>query len=255
MCLIVFAWRQHARYPLLVAANRDEFRDRPAAPMEWWQEPPHVLAGRDLLAGGTWLALSADGRFAAVTNYRERTPQTAARSRGELVSRFVAGKDAPQDHAGAIEPDQYGGFSVLLMSGDELVYGSNRGAPFRSLPPGVYGLSNASLDTPWPKLERAKDGLKNRLANSPITLDDLLEVVADRTPADDSAQRGDELLHHYSAADRRAMSAPFIVGERYGTRCSTAVVYRNDHHVEVAERRFGAAGETDGESRFVFRVD
>ena len=255
MCLIVFAWRQVPQYPLVVAANRDEFRARAAAPMEWWQDPPNVLGGRDLEAGGTWLALSSTGRFAAVTNYRERGRSTAARSRGELVSRFVAGEQSPKGNADAIDPDRYAGFSLLTMSGGELAYGSNRGEPFRRLPPGVYGLSNAALDTPWPKLERAREALRTSLSNDPMTLDDLFAIVADRTPAEHPNGSGGERLEGYSETERRAMSAPFIVGTTYGTRCSTAVIYRADEHIEVGERRFDAAGSASGESRFVFRRD
>ena len=255
MCLIVFAWQQVPNYPLVVAANRDEFRARPAAPMAWWHDQPNVLAGRDLEAGGTWLALSSTGRFAAVTNYRERQRPTAERSRGELVSRFVAGRQSPKENADAIDPEHYGGFSLLLMSGSELMYGSNRGESFRSLPPGVYGLSNAALDTPWPKLQRARNALQASVTSHTVTLDDLFGIVADRTPAEDLSDSGDELLDGYSETERRALTAPFIVGANYGTRCSTAVVYRADSHVEVGERQFDATGDATGESRFVFRVD
>ena len=255
MCLIVFAWQTVPNYPLVIAANRDEFRARPAAPMAWWQDQPNILAGRDLEAGGTWLALSSTGRFAAVTNYRERNRSTGERSRGELVSQFVDGEHSPMENARAIDADRYSGFSLLLMSGNELVYGSNRGEPFRLLPPGVYGLSNAALDTAWPKLERAREALRANLANDFTTLDELFAIVADRTPAEDITQVGDELLGGDSETERRARSAPFIVGATYGTRCSTAVIYRADAHVEAAERRFDGSGNATGESRFVFRVD
>ncbi len=251
MCLIAFAWRAHADFPLVFAANRDEFHARPTEAMAWWADVDGMLAGRDLEAGGTWLALSRSGRFSTVTNYRETAHAPAARSRGELVAGFPADSAAPGDYLSAVDGADFAGYSLLATDGKELAYGSNRGDDSRLLTPGVYGLSNASLDTPWPKLVRAREGMRKLLSVSAVSLDDLLDLVADREPAepDEIPRTGLPFAHE------RALSAPFIVSPEYGTRCSTAVVCRADGHVEVAERRFDASGEVSGESRFVFLAE
>ena len=251
MCLIAFAWKQHADFPFVFAANRDEFHARPTEAMAWWSDADGMLAGRDLEAGGTWLALSRSGRFSTVTNYRETTPAPAARSRGEIVARFPVDTVAPGEYLDALDGDRYAGYSLLATDGRELAYGSNRGDGSRLLKPGTYGLSNAALDTPWPKLKRTRDALRELLPAGDVSLDDLLELVADREPAepDEIPQTGLPFEHE------RALSAPFIIGREYGTRCSTAIVCRADGHVEVAERRFDPDGDISGESRFVFLAE
>ena len=255
MCLIVFAWRRHPDYPLVLAANRDEFHARDAEPMAWWADKPSLLAGRDLKAGGTWLAVARNGRFATVTNYREdsATPDAGARprSRGEIVTQFVDGAAAGDEFVESLDGAAYAGFSVLLADRERMVYGSNRGDPLAILEPGVYGLSNASLDTPWPKLVRTRTALLDVLAGELIDHDSLFDIIADRKPADDAESRSADLPFEMG----RAVSAPFIVTPDYGTRCSTALLCRADGHVEIAERRFDAAGQLTGESRFVFRAD
>jgi len=247
MCLIAFAWRAHPDYPLLLAANRDEAHARASSAMGWWDDETSVLGGRDLEAGGSWLAFSRNGRLATVTNFREKNGGArAARSRGEIVSRFVAGGARPGEFAAGLDGDRYAGYSVLLSDGDELVYASNRGDATTPLAPGVYGLSNASLDTPWPKLVASRESLRQRLGSDELTLDDLFDIVADRrcAPPDPSIELPFEMS--------RAITAAFIVTPEYGTRCSTALLTRTDGHIEIGERRFDADGETTGESRFVF---
>ena len=251
MCLIVFAWQQHRECPFLLAANRDEQHARPAAPMEWWPDSESVLGGRDLQAGGTWLALAQNGRFACVTNYREQPPgDTTLRSRGELVADFVAGNESALDYAEALRGDRYAGFSLLVMDAKELVYVSNREADARVLSPGVYGLSNAALDTPWPKLVATRTAMSELLGASSPTLDSLLGIVLERSAASPNSTT-DDLPTDLT----QIMSTPFIVGDSYGTRCSTAVLYRDDGHAEVLERRFASGGAPDGESRIVFLLD
>src|SRR5262245_10572919 len=155
MCLLVLAWDMHPRYRLVFAGNRDEFHERPSAPLGWWTDSPRILAGRDLQAGGTWLGLSRQGRFGVVTNFRDlQRPLEGAPSRGALITRWLAG-EAPLDgfleelHESAA---RYAGFNLLLSDGESLVYASNRLPEFsRTLAPGIYGLSNHLLDTPWPK--------------------------------------------------------------------------------------------------------
>ena len=248
MCLIACAWQTDPEFPFVFVANRDEFHARPSEAMGWWHDNEEILAGRDLQAGGTWLAVHRSGRLSTVTNYRETPPIAAARSRGELVAGFPADSARPGDFLDTLDGSLYSGFSLLVTDGNELAYGSNRGTEKSVLAPGVYGLSNAALDTPWPKLVRAREGLRSLLTTGAPRLDDLLDLVADRRPAEpDEVPRTGLPFEH-----ERALSSPFIVGPDYGTRCSTAIVCRQDGHVEVAERRFDADGSISGESRFVF---
>lgn len=252
MCLIVFAWRAHPDYPLIVAANRDEYHARPAEPMGTWDDRPTLLAGRDAEAGGTWLGITRSGRFAAVTNYRERPQSGGERSRGEIVTGFADGDLEPLAYVESLPGEQYAGYSVLAANPEAIAYGSNRGDAARVLAPGVYGLSNSSLDTPWTKLTRTRDALADRVGASrpgstdDIGLDVLIELMADRR----TASVEDPSLPFEIA---RAVSAAFVLGDDYGTRCSTALICRADGHVEALERRFDAAGETTGESRFTFQ--
>ena len=247
MCLIVFAWQQHADYPLILAANRDEFHARPAAPMAWWRDKPAVLGGRDLKAGGTWLAIAKNGRFATVTNYRENVTSNARRTRGEIVTRFVSNDDDADTYAHSLDDDSYAGFSVLVKDREQLIYKSNRGDAQTRLSAGTFGLSNASLDTPWPKLVRTREALNAAIGEQRLSLDVLFDIVADREPAGEREASADLPFEM-----ERAISAPFIVTPDYGTRCSTALLIRADGHVEIAERRFKPSGDLDGESRFVF---
>src|SRR6185295_4694266 len=162
MCLIAFAWRAHPHYRLVVAANRDEYFGRPAAPAGFWDDHPNVLAGRDLEAGGTWLGVTLDGRFAALTNYRNPADKkTGAPSRGSLVSDFLTGKAAPMEYLQGVEQRavNYNGFSLLAGDAASLAFLSNRGGHASRVAPGIHGLSNHLLDTPWPKVRKGKAGL------------------------------------------------------------------------------------------------
>lgn len=249
MCLVVLAWKSHPDYRLILAANRDEFHGRPSAGATWWDDQPSILAGRDLQAGGTWLAVSGSGRFATVTNYREQQrPRLGLRSRGELVTNFVAGGDGPLPYATSLDGERYAGFSLLTADAEELACVSNRGDDAVALEPGVYGLSNASLDTPWTKLVRSKDALVDLLSDDRIDEEALLKLVADRQTAPAADIQSDELPFDLA----RALTAPFIVAPEYGTRCSTVVLIGTDGSVRFTERRFGPDGEQAGESRFQF---
>jgi len=250
MCLVILAWQVHPEYPLIIAANRDELHRRPAAAMHWWPDRPGVLAGRDLEAGGTWLAVSRDGRYAGVTNVRETAPAaTSFRTRGELVRDFVTGRDPAMNYATSIEGGAYRGFNMFAGDGAELLYMSNRGAPPRLLASGIYGISNALLDTPWPKLQRTRERLRELVESGDISTESLFEILADRMPAPDVAVP--EGLVDASLA--RAASAPFIVHPDYGTRCSTTLLRRRDGSMIVGERSFDAGGEPTGQE--TFRID
>jgi uncharacterized protein with NRDE domain len=256
MCLLVFAWNLHSRYRLVVAANRDEFHDRPAAPLAWWQDVPGVLAGRDLRGGGTWMGVSRTGRFGVLTNYRDLEPPPApdAPSRGELVTRFLAGSTAAQDWLDALRPGaaRYAGFNLLVGMHDGLHYFSNRngGVP-QPLSPGLYGLSNHLLDSPWPKLLRARERLRDLVTTDRVNPDSLFALLADRTPADPAAMPATGLPPDWE----RALSAPFVVHGRYGTRCSTVLLVERDGRTTMLERRFDAAGNQTGASRLQFAAD
>ncbi|NGP52556.1 NRDE family protein [Thioalkalivibrio sp. XN8] len=251
MCLLVFAWQTAAARPLVLAGNRDEFHDRPAAPADWWPGP--IVGGRDLRAGGTWLAAARDGRFAVVTNYREPMAEgRGPRSRGELVSAYLAGDTGPQEWARrvAARGDDYAGFNLLLGAPDRLVYLSNRGRGPEVLEPGIYGLSNHLLDTPWPKLERTRARFAELLGAGADT-GALLGMLADRTPA-----AADELPDTGLPPEwERLLSSPFIVDPRYGTRCSTVLRLAKGVGMELAERSFDPAGAAVDERRFEFALE
>jgi uncharacterized protein with NRDE domain len=252
VCLLVLAWGAHPRYRLVVAANRDEYHERPAAPLAKWTEPPGILAGRDLRAAGTWLGIDRARRFGVVTNFRElQQPQPAAPSRGGLIPQYLAGGEGAQQFFARLETaaGEYSGFNLLLADAGSLWYGSNRALPFaRELPPGVYGLSNELLDTPWPKLLRVKARFQEWLAQAAATPEGLLALLADRTPSAD----GDASLPTGGLPREweRILSAPFVVHPVYGTRCSTVVLLEPGGALHLAERRFDSAGEPSGESEF-----
>lgn len=253
MCLVVVAWKSHPRYRLVVAANRDEFHERPAAPLGWWNDDARVLAGRDLRAGGAWLGVSRSGRFGTVTNFREleRAPAPDALSRGRLVPDFLASDVATQDfvafRSGAA--DRYAGFNLLLASPHSLHYFSNRVAePARALAPGIYGLSNHWLDSPWPKLVRTRGRFADVIESGEPDSAALFDLLADRDPVP-----GDEVPSNGLDADlARALSAPFVLHERYGTRCSSVVLVGHDGRTTVIERRFDATGTQTGATRLEF---
>jgi uncharacterized protein with NRDE domain len=253
MCLLVVAWLSHPRYRLVVAGNRDEFHDRPAAPLNWWSDAPGILGGRDLRAGGTWLGLARSGRFGLVTNFRDAdaVPSAGAPSRGQLVPDYLRAGGAASQFLGALQAESAGfaGFNLLVGDATGVHYYSNVGAePPRALPPGIYGLSNHRLDEPWPKLTRTRERLTAALAHDILDPAALLELLADRTPAADPAPSHSGLPPDLE----RALSAPFVRHERYGTRCSTVVLVEHHRHTVVLERRFDAAGAQSGTTRIEF---
>lgn len=251
MCLIAFAWRAHPDHRLIVAANRDELHRRPTQSARWWADRPEVFAGRDLQAGGTWLAMTRNGRFATVTNYREnQQKRSGLDSRGDLVTNFVTGTDSPERFVGKLDGERYAGFSLLAADADDLAYVSNRGDPPVLLEPGVYGLSNASLDTPWSKLLRSRTALQALIDKDGVNEVALLRLLDDRTPAPAAEVHTDELPFDLA----RRFTAPFIVTGDYGTRCSTALIWRNDGSVSIHERSFDAAGEVTGNSSIKFQT-
>ncbi len=249
MCLLVFAWRSLPGYSLILAGNRDEFHNRPAQAAHWWEEPNGIFAGRDLQAGGSWLGVSRAGRFAVVTNFREPgTATSGRRSRGELVVDFLSASATTlewTDRLAEIQ-DEYGGFNLIIGDGEQIHHLTNRGEDRPCLDPGIYGLSNHHLDTPWPKVTAARAGLRRLVDDDRVEPDALFELLSDRTPVPDR-----ELPHTGVPLEwERLLSSVFIVDPRYGTRASTIVLVGADGRHEFEERRFDQDGEVEGESCF-----
>jgi uncharacterized protein with NRDE domain len=245
MCLIALAWRARPAYRLIVAANRDEYFGRPSAPAAFWDDHRGVLAGRDLEAGGTWLGITLEGRFAALTNYRNPADRkTGVPSRGALVSDFLTSRTAPAEYARQIEQraTSYNGFSLLAGDADSLWFVSNRGGKPQRVTPGVHGLSNHLLDTPWPKVERAKARLAEQLkqAFDSASAFDLLGDT-DRAPSAELPSTGVSL-----ELEERLSAIRILASGGYGTRCSTVVCFTNDGRIEFHERSYREDGGASG---------
>jgi uncharacterized protein with NRDE domain len=256
VCLLVLAWHCHPRYRLVLAGNRDEFHARPASPLGWWQEQPQVLAGRDQQAGGAWLGASRSGRLGVVTNFRDpdAAPRGAAPSRGELVPGYLVAGEPPARFLDGLagRASDYAGFNLLLADAAGLHYYSNSTADApRELPGGVYALSNHRLDTPWEKVERTRAAFRTLLEDgAELAPNALFELLGDRNPGAPPSRPDPRL----PAGLEHALAAPFVVHERYGTRCSSVVLVGRDGRTVVAERRFDAWGAQTGASRFEFQA-
>ena len=237
MCLVLFAWQQHPQYKLVAAANRDEFYARPSAPAQFWQDAPHILAGRDLEQSGTWLGVTRSGRFAAITNVRDPTAKQGARSRGHLVRDFLNSDQTPNGFIAQIQNciSNYSSFNLLLSDGSALHYCNSNGDNI-ALPPCIYGLSNAALDTPWPKVSTGKQALADTLSD--VQHESLFCLLADRTIADDKQLPATGIPQWLE----QKLSASFIHFDSYGTRCSTLVLQTHDGHIDFLERQFDEQG-------------
>ena len=246
MCLALLALDAHPAYAVVIAANRDEHHARPTAPAAWWKEG--WIAGRDLSAGGTWLAVTRAGRFALVTNVREPGfMETGARSRGTLVTRAVAEMSWPAESVAGIAATgaEYHGFNLIVGDLVTSYWGSNRAQGSRGLAPGIHGLSNAALDTPWPKVQRSKAALAAWCTSRANNVEALFAALGDRTLAADALLPATGVSLEWE----RRLSAPFIVGEGvgYGTRSSTIVTLGRDGSARFVERTFDPAGHQIGE--------
>jgi uncharacterized protein with NRDE domain len=250
MCLILIAWRSTPEFPLVIAANRDEFHARAAEPAHWWPTTPEVLAGRDLQAGGTWLGLTRSGRFAALTNYRDPEQRRAnTPSRGGLVTSILHSADNTQQVLQRLHQEgaSYNGFNMLFSDGEGLgIYESMSGAG-RELGPGIYGLSNHLLDTPWPKVQAAKSRLSAALSDLPDT-HSALALLRDAQLAPDHSlpQTG------MSVEWERLLSSAFIRSPIYGTRCSTVVQVDRAGHVCFEEWTWDTSGRETGRVQHQF---
>ena len=229
----------HPAYSLVLAANRDELHERPTAPAEYWPAPSgEIFGGRDLLANGTWLGVTRRGRVAALTNVRSPAARKEGRSRGLLVRDVLEGKGTLLSDLGAIEEARgaYPSHNLLAFEGEEAVFASDQG--IQQPPNGIHGLSNATLDTPWPKVVRGVERLKEVLSD-PIDREKLFAILADRgvAPASDLPATG------VSPEIERMLSAAFIVSPIYGTRSSTVVLVGTDGAIDFEERSFSSSGE------------
>ncbi|MDN3637799.1 NRDE family protein [Simiduia curdlanivorans] len=249
MCLLFIGHQAHAHWPLILASNRDEFHQRPTAAAHFWPEQPQWLGGKDLEAGGSWLLLNQRGRFGALTNVRNGQQTTGKLSRGELVKRAAA-----IDHAGAIDGREFGAFNLVtgaLRGGHwQLEVRSNQSWPMPSstLNAGVHGLSNASINTPWPKVASGRRELRQLLSSSGSEAElelGLWQLLGNRDPApvtelpNTGIDRDMELL----------LSSRFIVNQRYGTRASTLLLVDRQQRALFIERSFDATGTQVGETR------
>lgn len=281
MCLLLFALHVRDDYPLIVAANRDEFYERPSAPVDFWEDAPDILAGRDLKEGGTWLGITRAGRIAALTNYRDPGSfRDTAPSRGALVSRYLQGNQSPEKYLGdlASHSDFYNGFNLIVGDSSGLFYFSNRTLPDRDDPvyplpeissaersvsapssprkisPGIHGLSNSLLDIPWPKVIRGKKALETLLAAPAYPEPELLlAMLEDRTPA------ADDLLPSTGVGiEWERMLSPMFIHRSdpgYGTRSSTVILVDGKGTTTFVERIFDRRGVAERTSRFVLRRD
>jgi uncharacterized protein with NRDE domain len=253
MCVILFAVDAHPRYPLVVAANRDEWFHRPTAAAGFWADAPDIFAGRDLEQHGTWMGVSRTGRFAAVTNVREGGPARAnARSRGALVSGFLTGTETPTEFAASVAGGgaDYNGFNLLLGVGSKMMYLSNRGGTPASVSPGVHGLSNHLLNTAWPKVQQGKTQLAAALKTDDVEIARLFDILADRSPAPDSSLPSTGV----PTQRERELSALHVLAGDYGTRTATVLLIDAGGRVHCRERSFDKAGNATGEVAQSFRL-
>ena len=238
MCLLLLGIDVHPDYKLILAANRDEFYDRPTAPASFWKESPNLLAGRDLKEGGTWLGITREGRLAAITNYRDSASnRTDAPSRGGLVSDFLLSRENPETYVARIARvgHEYNGFNLVAGCGHRYYWYSNRGGDPRPLGPGIYGVCNHLLDTPWPKVARAKAAFRKVIFQTPTPEpESFFKLLSDdaKPPDEDLPTTGVGLEWE------RILGPVFVRSDTYGTRSSTILLGERDNRVTFVERTF-----------------
>jgi len=256
MCLIAFAWKAHPSLPLVVAANRDEWHERPATPADWWPEHGNVLAGKDLRAGGTWLGMTRSGKFAALTNFRDPSDRkSAAPSRGQLVMDYLTGSQSALEYLTALRKraDQYEGFNLLTGDQHSLFYFGSRIGEILAVPAGVHALSNHTLNEPWPKVEKAKSALEEALqAEMPWKARQMAiyELLSDPSRPDDAALPDTGVGLDWE----RVLSPALIVTAPYGTRCSTVLAMDANGTVVFTEYTRRADGSVAHEADYSFAL-
>ena len=251
MCLIFLGLKNHPKYKLIVAANRDEFYERRTAPAAFWEDHPQILGGRDLEANGTWLGMTTGGRISMVTNFRDpRNIHAHAPSRGKLVTDYLLDKNSGEKYLNRVEPHakKYNGFSLIAGTVDELYYFSNYKDGIILLNSGLFGLSNHLLETPWPKVEKGKSKIQQLLKAPAVRAEDLFDVLSDETVSEDA-----RLPDTGVGLEReRALSAAFIKSPGYGTRSSTVILVDYNNHVSFHERIFDPASGEFSYQRFQY---
>ena len=255
MCLLLLAIKSHSVYKLVIAANRDEYYDRPTAPASFWEDRPDLLAGRDLRAGGTWFGITQKGRIAAITNYRDPASlKSHAPSRGELASDFLTGEDTPEEYLARLDPNAggYNGFNLIVGTKDQIYWYSNRGNGTHCLVPGIYGVSNHLLDTPWPKVSRGKAALEEILSDHRVpSPEGFLDMLRDRSIPDDNNLPDTGVGLEWE----RLLSPIFISSPNYGTRSSAILLIGQDDHVTFMERTYGSNQDDNEEVVFEFPIE
>ncbi|SDI92048.1 NRDE family protein [Natribacillus halophilus] len=253
MCLINFRWQDHSEYKIIIAANRDEFYERPTAPAHFWEDAPELLAGRDLLQHGTWLGITTQGKFAALTNFRDpqqRNPDKI--SRGAIIKDYLTADTSPRDYMQSLQnkKDDYAGFNLIAGRPDELFHYNNVHDELSKISPGTHGVSNDSLNTPWPKVEKGKHLLNVHTQTNDVETENLFHMLSD------TEQAADESLPStgVSLDLERKLSPLFIKTGDYGTRASTVLLIDKQNQVTFVERSFDR-GEFAGEEFFSFQVD
>lgn len=252
MCLVNLQFRQHPTYKMVIAANRDEFYSRPAAAAEFWKDEPTVLAGRDLTQMGTWLGVTKKGRIAALTNFRDATNlETAQLSRGAVVKNFLTSTKSPEEYIKSIDPDLYAGFNLIIGDSTKLIYYNNIQNESYEIPPGIHGLSNHFLNTPWPKVIKGKEKLTLYMAQTEkVDVEEIFSILSNTDYAPDS-----HLPDTGVGLDLEKMLSPmFIKTPDYGTRSATVVLISHDNTLTFAERNF-ENGLFKEDKVFTFKID
>ena len=253
MCLVVFAYKYHPRYKLIFAANRDEFYNRPTMQANFWKENSALLAGKDLQAGGTWLGITKDGRFAAITNFRDmKNIKENSPSRGFLTLNFLIGNETIENYYNNLKLSlrDFNGFNLIAGDIDNLHYFSNISSRLEEIPPGIHGLSNALLNTPWPKINQSKEALVQIVQKDKFQIQDLLELLSDGNVGKD-----EELPDTGIGLDwERVLSSIFIRSDNYGTRSSTVILVDNENNVQFTERTFSGNSMTFKDKVFKFKL-
>lgn len=253
MCLLLFAYQCHPRYRLVLASNRDEFYDRPTAAAHFWSDCPEILAGRDLTRLGAWLGVTRTGRFAALTNYR--VPASAmpeVRSRGELVSAYLHSRQHPRAYLQTLEGQGslYPSFNLLAGDLASLWYYSNVRNRLEKIPPGLYGLSNHFLNTPWPKVEKCRQQLAAYLsAAATVEPEPIFKFLANESRAPDADLPDTGVGPEWESL----LSAPFVRSPSYGTRASAVLLIDRQSRVLFKERTFHP--EKDGWKEVAYEFD
>lgn len=237
MCLITFAYKKHSRYQLIIVANRDEFYQRPTQTANWWSDKPQILAGRDLKGNGTWMGFNKNGRFSALTNYRDGfNEKKNAPSRGDLVTSFLLSQNSSLEYLQQLTESAnfYNGYNLLTFDGKDLAYYSNQIEQPKILESGIYGLSNSTLDVGWPKVKKATSGLKTLLQQDEFSIDTAFSMMQNKSTAPDEQLPNTNIPIKWE----RLLSSMYIESPDYGTRCSTVFLLDYDGNYHFEERSY-----------------